>query len=154
MSLPAALRALQGAPAFAAFIATLLVLTGCQQVSPPTITPAPTAAPTAAGATAGSAVAVAPVPPEHTDGEAQFNQLCSDCHGQGAMGTDKGPPLVHRLYVPSHHGNAAFVNAIMNGVQAHHWQFGDMPPVAGVSGEQVRAITLYVRWIQEQNGIQ
>ena len=129
---------------------TTLLLTGCQQASPPTITPAPTAA---AGATAGSAGAVAPVPPEHTDGEAQFNQFCADCHGQGAMGTEKGPPLVHRLYVPSHHGNAAFVNAIMNGVQAHHWQFGDMPPVAGVSGEQVRAITLYVRWIQEQNGI-
>jgi len=69
------------------------------------------------------------------------------------MGTDKGPPLVHQLYVPSHHGNAAFVSAAVNGVQAHHWQFGDMPPVAGITGEQVRAITLYVRWLQEQQGI-
>lgn len=144
-------------PTFTLGLATLLVLAGCQQAAPPTITPAPTTASTAAataGATAGSAVALAPAPTEHADGEAQFNQFCADCHGQGAMGTDKGPPLVHRLYVPSHHGNAAFVSAAMHGVQAHHWQFGDMPPVAGITGEQVRAIILYVRWLQEQNGIQ
>jgi cytochrome c5 len=133
-------------------LAASLALTGCQRAAPPTITPVPAAAPTAEAA-GGSEVALAPVPTEQADGEAQFNQFCADCHGQGAMGTDKGPPLVHQLYVPSHHGNAAFVSAAVNGVQAHHWQFGDMPPVAGITGEQVRAITLYVRWLQEQQGI-
>ena len=91
-------------------LAASLALTGCQRAAPPTITPVPAAAPTAEAA-GGSEVALAPVPTEQADGEAQFNQFCADCHGQGAMGTDKGPPLVHQLYVPRHAGNAAFVSA-------------------------------------------
>lgn len=144
---------------------SFLALAACQAAPPPTLPPAPSAAgkvPATVAATATDAdasatvaatAALAALPPEHVDGEAQFNALCAACHGPGAMGSDQGPPLVHRIYEPGHHGNAAFVSAVVNGVTAHHWDFGDMPPVEGITGEQIRAITLYVRWLQEQNGI-
>lgn len=42
----------------------------------------------------------------------------------------------------------------MLGAPSHHWQFGDMPPVEGVTEDQVAAITEYVRHLQRQAGIQ
>ena len=40
-----------------------------------------------------------------------------------------------------------------NGVIAHHWDFGDMPPVAGVSGAEVTQIIAYIRDLQREGGI-
>lgn len=87
-------------------------------------------------------------------GEALFQENCSACHGRNATGTDKGPPLVHKIYEPGHHGDTAFLMAARNGVRAHHWRFGDMPPVPGVSEEDVSNIVRYVREIQQANGIE
>lgn len=86
-------------------------------------------------------------------GERLFEKNCIACHGRAAAGSANGPPLVHRLYEPGHHSNAAFQFAARNGVRAHHWQFGDMPPVAGVSEGEVALITTYVRELQRANGI-
>ncbi len=36
-------------------------------------------------------------------GERAFNAVCAACHGKNAAGTDAGPPLIHRIYEPSHH---------------------------------------------------
>jgi hypothetical protein len=69
-------------------------------------------------------------------------------------GTSTGPPFIHPFYVPGHHGDDAFVSAALNGVIAHHWQFGDMPPVQGITEPEVREIVAYVRWVQAQQGIQ
>lgn len=93
------------------------------------------------------------VPAEFATGEAKFNANCARCHGQGATGTAQGPPLVHKIYEPNHHGDAAFQRAAANGVRAHHWQFGDMPRIDGVTPEDVEQITQYVRWLQRQAGI-
>jgi mono/diheme cytochrome c family protein len=82
-----------------------------------------------------------------------FDAKCATCHGRHATGSERGPPLVHRIYEPSHHADAAFQRSVTFGVQAHHWNFGSMPPVEGVSREQVAAITGYVRWLQRQAGI-
>ncbi len=95
----------------------------------------------------------APVPPELTAGEAKFNANCARCHGPAATGTAHGPPLVHRIYEPNHHGDAAFQRAAANGVRAHHWQFGDMPKIEEVTPEDVEQIIKYVRWLQRQAGI-
>ena len=46
-----------------------------------------------------------------------------------------------------------FANAVRNGVVAHHWQFGDMPPVPGVSDADIEAIICYVRELQRAAGI-
>jgi len=75
------------------------------------------------------------------------------CHGDRATGTDNGPPLVHGVYEPGHHADAAFQLAVTRGVRAHHWRFGDMAPVEGVSPAEVDRITGFVRWLQRQAGI-
>ena len=87
-------------------------------------------------------------------GRALFEANCAVCHGINAAGSDgAGPPLVHVIYEPSHHGDAAFQLAVAQGVRAHHWRFGDMPPVAGVTPDDVDKITAYVRELQRANGI-
>ncbi|TKB74429.1 MAG: cytochrome c [Nitrospira sp.] len=94
-----------------------------------------------------------PAPPEFTAGEAKFTANCLSCHGQEGKGTPQGPPLVHKIYEPNHHGDEAFQRAAANGVRAHHWQFGDMPKVATVAPADVAEIIQYVRWLQRQAGI-
>ena len=71
------------------------------------------------------------------------------CHGRHATGSDQGPPLVHRIYEPNHHADIAFRLAVRNGVRAHHWPFGNMAPVEGVSDEDAIKITRYVRELQK-----
>ena len=34
-----------------------------------------------------------------------FNNSCAICHGVDAKGGPTGPPLVHSIYSPGHHGN-------------------------------------------------
>lgn len=87
-------------------------------------------------------------------GEALFNANCASCHGKNAAGRNgNGPPLVHKIYEPNHHADGAFYLAAMRGVRAHHWTFGDMPPVEGIKEEQVASILTYVRTLQRENGI-
>jgi mono/diheme cytochrome c family protein len=92
-------------------------------------------------------------PAELRTGEAKFRAQCARCHGEGGIGTKQGPPLVHKIYEPSHHGDLAFQQAAANGVRAHHWNFGDMPRIEGVTSDDVAQITQYVRWLQHQAGI-
>lgn len=88
------------------------------------------------------------------EGEALFNANCARCHGVNAAGNDgSGPPFVHLIYEPNHHGDAAFFRAATNGVRAHHWRFGNMPPVPKVSQDDITKIVAYVRTIQRANGI-
>jgi mono/diheme cytochrome c family protein len=93
------------------------------------------------------------VPAEFQTGETIFNANCAACHGKQAVGTDHGPPLVHKVYEPNHHGDQAFQRAAANGVQAHHWQFGNMPKIDAVTPADVDQIVKYVRWLQRQSGI-
>lgn len=86
-------------------------------------------------------------------GQKHFAQHCASCHGHGAMGSDKGPPLVHKIYEPSHHGDAAFYMAARNGARSHHWQFGDMPAIKDISADDMLHVIAYVRQLQRQSGI-
>lgn len=87
-------------------------------------------------------------------GKTLFDANCADCHGANAAGQDGvAPPLVHIIYEPSHHSDASFHLAVQNGVRAHHWSFGDMPPVEGVGEADVTAIIAYIRELQRANGI-
>ena len=86
-------------------------------------------------------------------GKSLFSRNCMRCHGPEAKGTRIGPPLVHKYYEPSHHGDAAFFMAVSRGVKSHHWKFGDMQPVPGVKPEEVALIVQYVRWLQRKAGI-
>ncbi|MFM8551784.1 MAG: c-type cytochrome [Nitrospiraceae bacterium] len=93
------------------------------------------------------------VPAEFGKGETKFKANCARCHGDRGVGTTQGPPLVHKIYEPNHHGDMAFQRAAANGVRAHQWQFGDMPKIEGVSADDVEQIVKYVRWLQRQAGI-
>ena len=95
-----------------------------------------------------------PVPAELADGERTYDANCRTCHGPLGTGTQAGPPLVHRIYEPSHHSDAAFQLAVSRGVRAHHWTFGNMPPLPTVDSAEVARATAYVRWLQRQAGIQ
>ena len=86
-------------------------------------------------------------------GEELFNANCSVCHGMAAAGTSQGPSLIDRIYHPGHHPDLSIRNAVRQGVQQHHWFFGDMPPVAGVLPDDVEKIICYVREMQRANGI-
>ncbi|MCB1417387.1 MAG: cytochrome c [Nitratireductor sp.] len=89
-----------------------------------------------------------------TAGQAVFDANCAACHGDNAAGRDgAGPPLVHKIYEPNHHSDAAFFLAARQGVRSHHWPFGNMPPVAGVSDDDVALIVAYVRELQRANGV-
>lgn len=86
-------------------------------------------------------------------GQPLFDANCARCHGPYGSGSDTGPPLVHKIYEPGHHADAAFHSAIRYGVRAHHWRFGDMPAMPGLSETDVRAIIAFVRTVQRANGI-
>jgi len=87
-------------------------------------------------------------------GKTLFDANCAACHGPNATGSDDGPPLIHIIYEPSHHGDASFHRAAALGVRAHHWRFGNMPAVEGVTETDVAQIIDYVRALQRANGIE
>ena len=87
-------------------------------------------------------------------GKAAFEAKCSACHGVNAVGqNDVAPPLVHKIYEPSHHADESFQRAVTLGVRQHHWPFGNMPPVEGLTRDEVTMIIAYVRELQRANGI-
>ena len=87
-------------------------------------------------------------------GETIFNAKCSACHGDLAAGrAGMAPPLVHKIYEPSHHGDEAFQRAVAVGVRQHHWSFGDMAPVDGLTRGDVAMVIAYIRELQRANGI-
>ena len=82
-----------------------------------------------------------------------FAENCAVCHGENATGTEQGPPLLHKIYEPGHHPDASFRRAVERGVISHHWRFGHMAPVPGLSRRDVTRIIAYVRELQRANGI-
>lgn len=113
------------------------------------------AAPTASGE-AMVAVTLPDSPSEEAQiGARAFEAKCAACHGVGAAGREgAGPPLIHKIYEPSHHGDGAFMVAATNGVRQHHWSFGSMPPVEGITPAEIKSIVTYVRAVQRANGIE
>ena len=108
--------------------------------------------------TAGAALAEVVLPDSLSEnaqiGKAAFEAKCASCHGTNAAGQDNvAPPIVHVIYEPSHHGDESFQRAAALGVQAHHWRFGNMPPVEGITRGDVSMIITYIRELQRANGI-
>ena len=100
-----------------------------------------------------STVSLPEMSPELNVGKLNYDVMCASCHGNNALGTDKGPTFLHRVYHPGHHGDQAFFLAPKQGVRAHHWPFGDMPPVEGITDQQIEKITIYIRALQKANGV-
>lgn len=112
----------------------------------------------AAGAGVGEALVDILLPAELSAnaqiGDAIYQSQCADCHGINAVGqADIAPPLVHIIYEPSHHSDEAFQRAVSVGVQQHHWPFGNMPAVEGLTRGDVAMVVDYIRELQQANGI-
>lgn len=110
------------------------------------------------GPAEGDAMVAITVPENLSDqaamGRRAYDATCADCHGDNATGSmGLGPPLVHKIYEPSHHGDMSFQLAVQQGVRAHHWNFGNMPPQDGLTRADVANIVAYVRELQRANGI-
>lgn len=82
-----------------------------------------------------------------------FQANCATCHGVNIAGSKQGPPLVHKLYRPGHHADLTIHWAVKDGVKQHHWHFGDMPPVPGLSPNDVGHIISYIRSEQRLSDI-
>jgi len=92
---------------------------------------------------------------ETRKGERIFDENCAACHGDNAAGREGiAPPLIHKIYKPSHHADIAFKLAAQVGVRSHHWSFGDMPPVPGVNEDDMVSVIAYLRKLQVANGIE
>lgn len=118
---------------FAAGLAGALALAGC------------------AGSTTASS------PPASTAGNRGaelYAARCAACHGTDLRGTAAGPSHLSKVYEPGHHPDAAFKAAIRNGSRAHHWSFGDMPAVPGMSDADIDAVIAYVRAAQAREGFE
>lgn len=122
----------------AALVAAVWMFSACSRAEPPAVAPG---------------VAIGDPPAEFADGQRLFLFHCARCHGPGGTGTGHGPPFLSKIYEPSHHGDASFLMAVRRGVSAHHWRFGDMPPIPGVSDDDAARIVAYIRWAQRQAGI-
>lgn len=86
-------------------------------------------------------------------GRQLYSDNCASCHGDTLQGGRQGPPFIHKIYEPSHHGDRAFYLAVENGVRAHHWPFGDMPAIPDLEHDDVSAVIEYIRHEQRKNGI-
>jgi len=98
------------------------------------------------------------IPPQDpalvTVGSDLYAAGCAPCHGQDLRGTDRGPSHLSTVYQPSHHADGSFLLAVKRGSPAHHWQFGDMPPIEGLTEEAVAAIVAFVRENQRLEGFE
>jgi len=98
-----------------------------------------------------------PAEPELTPalrlGKMGYDVYCASCHGKTAGGTDKGPTFINAVYHPGHHADGSFKIAAKRGARAHHWRFGDMKPVEGVTDAQLDGIIKYIRAVQKANGL-
>jgi len=88
------------------------------------------------------------------DGAALYEESCASCHGSDLRGTDRGPSHLSEVYEPGHHSDESFRSAIRNGSPAHHWTFGDMPPIEGLDDGEIDAIITFVRDRQETEGFE
>lgn len=98
------------------------------------------------------------LPPENfmadiTAGQRLFQVHCINCHGDKLQGTEYGPSLLHAYYHPTHHADVAFYLAVSQGVQQHHWQFGNMPAMTMLNPEDAAHLVLYVRQQQRAAGL-
>lgn len=127
---------------------------GVTDLTAPVVSPAMHGEADAAPPSPADQVVVPELSPVALQGRQVFEENCSACHGTNAAGTDQGPPLIHNLYRPGHHSDAAFGMAVANGVVAHHWRFGNMPPIpGGISEAKMRWVVKYIREMQVANGV-
>ena len=61
---------------------------------------------------------------------------------EGAGGV--ASPLSHTIYEQVHNGDESFQRVAAGGVPAHHWPFGNVPAVEGVTRGDIKIVTAYI----------
>lgn len=89
-----------------------------------------------------------------SQGAVLYERHCAACHGSDLRGTDRGPSPLSEVYEPGHHPDESFRTAIARGSPAHHWNFGDMPPIGGLTDDEVDDIIGYIRDQQDKHGFE
>ena len=137
-------------------VAVLILAAACtgEDPEPPDSTPSPPAPSTSTPTAEPTPTATPESRFEGTDGRSLYGQACAVCHGQNLEGTNAGPTFLDRIYAPGHHADISFLFAVERGVRAHHWNFGNMAPVEGLTHEQVLAIIAFIREQQRAAGIE
>lgn len=88
------------------------------------------------------------------EGEVLYRASCAACHGSDLRGTEIGSSQLSVVYQPGHHSDESYMNAMFNGVPAHHWNFGNMPPISNLTPDDAERIIAYVREIQRIEGFE
>jgi cytochrome c len=92
--------------------------------------------------------------PDLANGRKVYGAACAMCHGADLRGTSRGPSQLSKVYEPSHHADGSYRSAVSNGVRAHHWNFGNMPAVPGVKGDDLDDVIAYIRSEQQKQGFE
>ncbi len=95
-----------------------------------------------------------PADPIRDEGAAAYQTFCAECHGADLRGTEKGPSHLSIVYEPGHHSDDAFRLAVLRGARQHHFDFGDMNAIEGITDEEVEQIIEFVRAEQERLGFE
>ena len=137
-------------------VAVLVLAAACagEDPEPPASTPSPPTPSTSTPTAEPTPTATPEARFSGTDGRSLYGQACAVCHGQNLEGTNAGPTFLNRIYAPWHHADISFIFAVERGVRAHHWNFGNMAPVEGLTHEQVLAIIAFIREQQRAAGIE
>ena len=88
------------------------------------------------------------------EGESLYQARCAACHGSDLRGTAVGPSQLSVVYQPGHHPDESYLHAVFNGAQAHHWNFGDMATVVGVTEIDMHRIIAFIRENQRIEGFE
>lgn len=88
------------------------------------------------------------------EGEALYRTSCAACHGSDLRGTEFGPSQLSVVYQPGHHPDESYMRAVVNGVRAHHWNFGDMAPIPSLTQADMDRIIAFVRENQRTEGFE
>ena len=88
------------------------------------------------------------------EGEPVYRASCAACHGADLRGTEFGPSQFSVVYQPGHHSDSSYISALVNGVPAHHWDFGDMAAVPNLSKDDMTRVIAFVRENQRIEGFE
>lgn len=96
-------------------------------------------------------------PPEpYQKGQALFADHCNSCHVMGDVPALKrrAASLIGRRFYHPVTPDGSFFDAVRDGAKDRfNFGMGDMPPIPGVSEDEVREIVKYVRWAQAEEDV-
>jgi len=84
------------------------------------------------------------VPEEYKAGQKHYHRICANCHGPDAMGGNRAPKLIQKIYSTDAYSDEKFVQIILNGSNS-----GSMPSLEGkLSDKEIQQVIKYIRYLQ------